>query len=304
VEPPTALPPVADTPAVDIGEPVVTEAPTAEALPTSTPVPPTAAAPEPPEATAYPEPPTQAPAATAVEQAEAQPTEAQPTATQAEPVAAEAAAEADVSTFDPYSELGDPSYQNRMEFANLGEWAQAETDELPDNRNIRLRFRDGELLVTGKRPYFSTWWFSYHTLRDAFIEMTFDTEDCSGDDAYGIIFRGPPHLAGESYGYIVAFTCDGSLQVLRLDDARPFDAESLVDEQDVSAIDTGPDETNVIGVSAQDDEFIIYANGEEVAEVEDDEFAKGRVGVYVRSGGYGGYTYRVTNFAYWVEEED
>jgi len=295
VQAPTAAVFVTEPPAA---VPASTEMPSSTAMPapTETALPPTAAAPEPAQPTAYPEPPTQAPEATAVP-----PTATQPAAAaQAEPTETEAP----VESFDPYTELGDPTYENPMEFANLGEWAQAETDELPDNRNIRLRFRDGRLLVTGKRPYFSTWWFSYHTLRDAFIEMTFDTEDCSGEDAYGIIFRGPPHLAGESYGYIVSFTCDGSLSVLRLDDARPWDAESLFDEEDVSAIQTGPDESNVIGISAEGDEFVIYANGEKVAEVEDDEFEKGREGVYVRSGGYSGYTYRVTNFAYWNFDED
>lgn len=191
-----------------------------------------------------------------------------------------------------------------MQFANLGEWAEAETKLLPDNRNIRLRFKDGELYVTGKRSNFSTWWFSYHTLNDAYIEMTFETENCSGEDAYGIIFRGPPHLAGISYGYVVSFTCDGRLWVFRLDDARPWEAETLVDEDDVSAIHTGPDEENVIGVRAEGEQFVVFANGIQVAEVEDDHFEKGRVGVFVRAAGPDDYTYRVTNFAYWVLGEE
>ncbi len=248
--------------------------------------PPTSAPPAAAQRTPYPEPATQAPPS---------PT-SQPTATQPAPTASPTP----VTTFDPYKEYGKPKYQNRMEFPNLGEWAQAETDELPNNSRIRLEFEDGELNVTGKRPDFSTWWFSYHTLKDAFIEMTFDSEDCSSGDAYGIILRGPPHLAGESYGYAVAFTCDGSLWVLRLDGVDPWDAETLVEEDDISAINTGSYEQNVIGVQAEDDQFIVFANGVRVAEVEDDEFAKGRVGVFVRSAWPGPYTYRVTNFAYWI----
>jgi hypothetical protein len=187
-----------------------------------------------------------------------------------------------------------------MEFPNLGEWADAETDELPDDRRIQLEFEDGELYVTGKRPDFSTWWFSYHYPKDAFIEMTFDSEDCSGEDAYGFIFRGPPHDAGESYGYAVSFTCDGSLWVLRLDGINPWDAVTLVEEEEVSAIQAGDYEENVIGVRADGEQFTVFANGIQVAEVEDDEYYQGRVGVFVRSGGPGAYTYRVTNFAYWL----
>lgn len=69
---------------------------------------------------------------------------------------------------------------------------------------------------------------------------------------------------------------------------------------DVEAIHTGPDEQNVMGVRVEGDQITVYANGNEVAEVEDDEFESGRVGVFVRSAGPGTYTYRVTNFAYWL----
>lgn len=270
---PTALPTFTATAVL-----VVTEPPVAEALaapsPTSTqPVP-------------YPAPATQP----------VQPTPIPPTATLAAPTTTPTTA----APFDPYITYGKPKYQNRMEFPNLGEWAQAETEELPNNRNIRLEFDDGELIVTGKRPDFSTWWFSYHTLSDAFIEMTFESEDCFGQDAYGFIFRGPPHKAGESYGYAVSFTCDGSLWVLRLDGVNPWDAQSLLDEEEVSPINTGSYEENVIGVRAEGEKFIVYANGRQVAELEDDEFDQGRVGVFVRPGAGGAYTYRVTNFAYWI----
>ena len=191
-----------------------------------------------------------------------------------------------------------------MEFANFSEWAQAGTNILPNNRNIRLQFKDGDLYVTGKRLDFSTWWFSYHTLGDAYIEMTFDTEDCSGDDAYGIIFRGPPHLARVSYGYVVAFTCNGKLWVYRLDGVNPWDAENLIDEEKNSAINTGPNQQNVIGVRAEGDRFGVFANGSQVAEVEDDHFEQGRVGVFVRADKPNAYTYRVKNFAYWILGED
>ena len=130
--------------------------------------------------------------------------------------------------------------------------------------------------------------------------MTFDTQNCSGEDAYGIIFRGPPHLAGESYGYVVSFTCNGKVWVYRLDGVKPFESEVLVEEEKSNAIHTGPDEQNVMGVRAEGDQFTIFANGNQVAQIEDDNIDKGRVGVFVRAAGPGAYTYRVTNFAYWI----
>ena len=205
-----------------------------------------------------------------------------------------------ITGFDPYSAYGKPKYQNRMQFANMAEWVQAETKTLPDNGDIRLQFKDGQLYVTGNRPDFSTWWFSYHSLGDAYIEMTFDNENCSGEDAYGIIFRGPQHLAGISYGYVASFTCNGKLWVFRLDGINPWEAATLIDEEKNSAINNGPNRQNVLGVRAVGSQLVIFANGDQVATGEDDHFRQGRLGVFVRAAGTGAYTYRVTNFAYWI----
>ncbi|HSF81865.1 MAG TPA: hypothetical protein VLA49_11565 [Anaerolineales bacterium] len=272
---------------VDVVAPTDTLAPSPQPTFTPTLPPPTAPPTQPPTAVS-------APATVAVQPAISQPTATPlPTATRTPAI-----------TFDPFTAYGKPKYQNPMEIPYYGEWTAAGEKELPDDRNLRLRFKDGQLYVTGKRPEFSTWWFSYHTLSDAFIEFTFNSEDCSGEDAYGFIFRGAPHKAGISYGYVVSFTCEGTLWLFRLDGAEPWEVESLEALDEVDAINAGPDEENVIGVQAEGERLVVYANGVQVAEVEDDHFEKGRVGVFVRSGRPGSYTYRVTNFAYWLLGEE
>jgi hypothetical protein len=286
VETPSAVPAVTEIPTVAGTIPGEAVSPTALPTSTETASPLTAAAPK--------AAPTQAKTITATRTPQA--TLSQPTAIQA----ASTATPTPITGFDPYTVYGKPKYQNRMQFANLAEWVQAETKALPDNNDIRLQFKDGQLYVTGKSPDFSTWWFSYHSLGDAYIEMTFNNENCSGEDAYGIIFRGPQHLAGESYGYVASFTCNGKLWVFRLDGINPWEAENLVDEEKMSAINKGPDVQNVLGVRAVGDQFVIFANGNQVAEVQDDHLRQGRVGVFVRPAGTGAYTYRVTNFAYWI----
>ncbi len=288
-EQPTAV--VSETEPPFVAAPAPTSTPVPTALPAAADTAPAPAAAQP---TAAPPSATPLPPATSAPQS----ADIQPTATQPAPTATPTATS--TITFDPDTTYGDPKYQNPMEIANPREWAPPETDRLPDNRNIRLEFEGGELAVTGYRPGFSTWWFSYHTLSDAYIEMTFDTENCSGEDAYGFIFRGPPHRAGESYGYIVSFTCNGRLWVYRLDDVDPWDAEVLVDEDRSGAIDTGPDERNVIGVRAEGNQFTIFANDIQVAQVQDDVYEEGRVGVFVRAAGPDEYTYRLTDFAYWT----
>lgn len=290
-EQPTAVVSLTETPFVAAPAPTDTLVPTALPAVEDT-APPPAVATQP----ASPAP----PSATPLEPATAEPQSAdvQPTATQPAPTATPTSTA--VITFDADSALGTPTYRNPMEIANVPEWAPPETDRLPDNRDIRLQFRDGELYVRGKRAGFSTWWFSYHTVDDAYIEMTFNSEDCSGEDAYGLIFHGPPHGAGQSYGYIVGFTCNGRLWVYRLDGVDPWDAEILVDEDASDAIDTGPGEQNVLGVLTEGDQFAVFANDIQVARVEDDHYEDGRIGVFVRAASSDDYTYRVRNFAYWV----
>ena len=230
--------------------------------------------------------------------------EGQPTATEASASQTAATATALPGTFDPFAAYGTPTYENPMEFPNYWEWAPPETDTLPNNSRIRLQFKDGQLYVTGKRPEFSTWWFSSHFLSDAYMQLTFNTEDCSGDDAYGMIFRGPQHLAGTSYGYVVYFTCDGRMAAFRLDDAEPWDIKEILGEEDFSAINSGAGEQNVLGIHAIGDTFTIYANGNKLATFQDDHFASGRFGVFVRAAKPDAYTYRVTNLAYWVLGEE
>jgi hypothetical protein len=293
VETPPAIPAVTEIPSVAVATSGEVSASTPLSAIAETALPPSAA---PPTAEPVISAPTEANALRATQTPQS--ALSQPTATQAAPTAT--LIPTPITAFDPYTAYGKPKYQNRMQFPNLREWAQPEEDTLPNNDNIRLQFKDGQLYVTGKRSGFSTWWFSYHTLREAYIEMTFNTENCSGEDAYGIIFRGPPHLAGESYGYVVSFTCNGKLWVYRLDGIDPFESEVLIDEEEVGAINSGPDEQNVMGVRMVGSQLTIFANGDQVAEAEDDHFTQGRVGVFVRAAGVRDYTYRVTNFAYWI----
>ena len=183
---------------------------------------------------------------------------------------------------------------------SLLEWATSETGKLPDNTHIKLNFKDGKLYVTGKQVDFSTWWFTWHSLKDFYLEMSFDTQQCLGSDAYGMIFRGPEHLAGESYGYVVAFSCDGYFWIFRLDGADPWDATDLISWTKSDAIKAGSKAENLMAVRAEGKTLTFFANGRQLAQVTDDEYSQGRFGVFVRSSEEGDYTYRVKKVAYWV----
>jgi len=153
--------------------------------------------------------------------------------------------------------------------------------------------------VTGKETDFSTWYFTWRELADFYLQASFDTGTCADKDTYGLIIRGPAHLAGTSFGYVAAFSCDGSLWVFRLDSANPFASKDLVSWAHSDFIQAGSNKTNLMGIRAIGAELTIYANGHQIAQVTDSHYAVGRFGVFVMADATANYTYRLIKLSYW-----
>jgi hypothetical protein len=200
--------------------------------------------------------------------------------------------------FDPYALFGRPDFEDPMTGSSVSDW-EDEDGELPDTEYIRLAVRDARFYVTGKLAGFSTWYFTWRELSDFYLQATFDSGSCSGQDAYGLIIRGPAHMAGVSYGYVISFTCDGKLWVFRLDGADPFTATDLVSLTPSAYINAGANQRNLLGIQAVGDTLTIFANGHQIAQVVDARYDFGRIGVFVSPQWTPFYTYRVVNLAYW-----
>lgn len=200
--------------------------------------------------------------------------------------------------FDPVAQYGRPDFEDPMTGSSISDW-EDEDGDLPDTLYIRLALTDARFYVTGKLAGFSTWYFTWRELSDFYLQATMDSGTCSGQDAYGLIVRGPAHMAGVSYGYVVAFTCDGKVWVFRLDDADPFTIHDLVSLTPSTHINSGPNQRNLIGIQAIGDQLTIFANGHQVAQVTDTRYDFGRFGVFVSPQWTPFYTYRVVNLSYW-----
>jgi hypothetical protein len=201
------------------------------------------------------------------------------------------------SEFDHYELYGDPTMVDPMNSSNVGNWQSGGV--LPDSEYLRISLDKDQIYVTGKKPGFSTWFFSWPTLKDFYLELDVNSEDCSGKDEYGLIVRGPAHGAGVSYGYIIAFSCDGHFRVTRLDSADPFTTVDLVAQRMSDHIQTGSDKNNLIGVQAVGKKLTVFANGYQIAEVNDSTFLKGRYGLFVQAVDTPFYTYRPEQLAHW-----
>jgi hypothetical protein len=201
-------------------------------------------------------------------------------------------------TFNPRDTYGPPTFTDPLDGRALVNWAD-QKGNLPDTKDISIEIRSGKFYVTGKRPGFSTWWFSWPELDDFYIEMVADSKECAGKDAYGLIFRGPPHQAGISYVYVVALSCDGAYWIYRLDGVDPWRAETLVNWKPSDLINDSSDQVNMLGVQMIGDKLTVYINGRSAAEVEDDEFSEGRYGFFVQADQTTFYTYQPLELYYW-----
>jgi hypothetical protein len=202
-------------------------------------------------------------------------------------------------TFDPVATYGDPTFEDPMTGGNINDWTNPVTGLLPNTNYIKISETNAKFYVTGKVPDFSTWYFTWRDLSDFYLQSTFDSGSCSERDAYGLIIRGPEHLAGVSYGYVVAFACDGEYWVFRLDSANPFTIKELVTWSQSDYIVVGSNKQNVMGIKAIGSTLTIFANGHQIAEIFDSKYASGRYGVFVMANVTANYTYRVVQMEYW-----
>ncbi len=202
-------------------------------------------------------------------------------------------------SFDPFVTYGNPTFDDPMTGENINDWVNPKSGLLPNTNYIKITETGAKFYVTGKIKGFSTWYFQWRELTDLYFQSTFDSGACSGKDAYGMIIRGPEHQAGVSYGYVVAFSCDGQYWVFRLDGANPYTTKELVSWTKSDYILSGTNKQNVMGIQAIGDTLTIFANGHQVAQVKDNKYTFGRYGVFVSPELTANYTYRVVRMTYW-----
>ncbi len=269
----------------------LTPPPTNTPLPTSPPEEPTTVPPAGATAVSTEPAPTTGPVATATGAAAATATTA-PTQTPA------SSPTATLPPFDPSAALGPADFTDPMKQFSEINW-EGETGTLPDTENIKLALEGETLEVTGKKLFFDTWWFSWPVLEDFFFEMDVTTGSCSGRDAYGVILRGPLRGTGNTWGYIISFSCDGSVLVRRVDDADPYTVVDLIPWTANPNIKAGAQKSNTIGIEANGDTITIYANNFQIAKIVDTKYGDGRYGVFVSAAQTSNFTYEVDEIRYW-----
>lgn len=198
--------------------------------------------------------------------------------------------------FDPSAEYGSPTLFDSLD--NDRNWVNS-SGQLPDTPEIRLALGGGQMHVTGKQAGFDTWWYTWPSPTDFFIEMKVETDTCSGKQEYGLIMRGPLVVNASARGYIYTFSCDGYYRLDRLDSTSPYTKIELIDWTKSDHLNAGSNEKNVMGIRMVGDVITLYANGFELEEIEDGHYAAGRFGLFVNADATANFTFNVDELTYW-----
>jgi len=283
--------PTAALPTVAVEPPASGEAPAPVITATASPVPPTAEAP----AAAVPtDTPVSKPTATQQPAAGGIPTVAvtpiSPAATQPSgPTVTPAPG-------DPRSRLGAPTSTDAMDNANTWIWPTGS-----DKYTIGS-FSGGRQSVTALTGT-DGWRMANPAGREfssLYLEATIRTGACSGSDHYGLIFR-VPVLTEPDQGYLFGVTCDGRYSLRRWNGEVGLKGEMkwLANWTASSAIVTGANQTNRLGVMMVGSRLLLYANGKLITEIKDTTYASGYFGLFVGSDNTENLTIQVDEMSYW-----
>jgi hypothetical protein len=217
-----------------------------------------------------------------------------PESTAAEPTPSPTQSPAATSTpttpsTDPKAGLGNPKFRDIFE--NDDNWS------LYDNKRVSFEIDDDRLRMIALQADSSDWFMlSWPQLEDFYLEMTATPKDCSGRDRYGLVFRSVKSDDAGYEGYMFGLTCDGQYSLRIWNGSKHI---VLVNWTASQAIHKGPNQANRLGVLVKGKKISLYANGNLLTEISDDQYAEGRFGPFVGSVNTEDFTVNVSEIAYW-----
>jgi hypothetical protein len=188
---------------------------------------------------------------------------------------------------DPKNNLGTPTYKS----TNFSKgWF------LEDDEHTHISVSDkGALVLDSLQPVgWHSWSMYYHTMQNFYLEATLHTQTCSGADRYGLVFRAPDN----NHGYFYGLSCDGQYNLSSYDGAN---FTTLIDYTKSTAILSGSNQTNRLGVMVRGGEIDLYVNGVSVQQINDSTYTgAGIFGVFIAGQATANFTYEMDEIDYWI----
>jgi hypothetical protein len=194
-----------------------------------------------------------------------------------------------LSPTDPKQGLGSPDW--KKEFNSESDW------HTYDTAGDRAEIKNGKLFFTMDDTIdYSIWTYAAPRITDYYLEIVATTPAaCSGKDRYGLIIQTPSDSYTEGYWFHVA--CDGGYKFSRWNGSK---STTLISWGTNPAINSGPNQTNRLGIMKNGKQFGIYINGVLLGEVEDNTYiGEGKFGVIVHAANTSNFTIAYDDAAYW-----
>jgi len=190
---------------------------------------------------------------------------------------------------DPALALGNPTWKDT--FTNGKSWG---LDTPYDDGNTRVEITNNTMILTSANAKgWHGWRVSYLKPKNFYLEATIQTQTCSENDLYGILFRSSDGASGYWFGV----TCDGHYN-LRAGDGGTF--TELIKSTAGSAILAGSNQTNRLGIMVKDDKISLYANGKPLADASDSTYPNaGTFGYFIAGKNTINFSVVSTKIAYW-----
>lgn len=157
--------------------------------------------------------------------------------------------------------------------------------------------RDDQLVATDYLADGFLWWSTTIPDIDAgnvYVEVTASFDECSGKDAAGLAIRVEPNQRNS--GYTFELSCDGYFRIRKLLSGT---IRTLWEWEQSATINQGADASNVMGFQARGNQLTVFANGTQLAQVEDSAFIRGNYGLYADAAQTAGFTVRFSDFRLW-----
>lgn len=196
-------------------------------------------------------------------------------------------------TGDPRTSLGTPNWTDSM--TSGGNWPTA-ADEFST-----IAFNNGDMVFTALQNFYAWRLASTPSLTNFYLEMTGKFDACANNDSYGMMLR-VPVLSEANRGYFFGITCTGSYFFKIWDGtvAPKGQMTDVIAMKTSSAIQTGANQVNRIGVLAKGSNFKFYINGIMIHEISDTTYSQGFFGVFIKKDVTDKLTVRISEISYWI----
>jgi len=201
---------------------------------------------------------------------------------------------ATLAVSDPLKGLSQPTF--RDDLSNSSIWFKDSTSF--SNEFAEFSAQPGTILAVSKRSG-GPIWYAYYEKRpqDIYIEARLKANHCVGNDSYGIFLRGKDISEGPHYFFGVK--CNGKYEFYTF--GVSSDIDYIISAKESSAIHSGSNAVNTLGVWAKDSHIRLYVNGEFLEEFEDNQFLNdGYIGFYIWSVNGAGLSVELDEITYWI----